>query len=57
MCVNIRDRILNEFNSSTLDAVGPIGEDQGMNVLKEMNNLEADHEAIVKSLAPNLNFL
>jgi hypothetical protein len=32
--------------------VGPLGGDHGMVVLKEMNDLEADHEEFVKSLAP-----
>ena len=34
-----RDRILSDFNQSTLDPVGPLGGDQGMNVLSEMNEM------------------
>ena len=36
-----RNRILNDFNQSTLDDVGPVGgKDQGMKVLEEMNELQ-----------------
>jgi hypothetical protein len=36
-----RDRVLNEFNTSTLDDVGPVaGRDQELKVLKEMNDLQ-----------------
>jgi hypothetical protein len=35
-----------------LDPVGPGGGDQGMAVLKDMNELEAGHDEFVKSLAP-----
>jgi hypothetical protein len=34
-----RDRILGEFNASTLDSVGPVAVDLGMKVLEEMNEL------------------
>jgi hypothetical protein len=44
-------RVLVDFNASTLDPVGPVGGDQYMAVLKDMNELEVDHEEFVKSLA------
>jgi hypothetical protein len=47
-----RDRVLNDFNQSTLDPVGPVGGEQGMSVLKDMNELEAGHDEFVKSMAP-----
>ena len=50
-----RDKILDEFNCSTLDDVGPLGGDPGMAVLKDMNDLEAGHEEFVKSLAPRVD--
>jgi hypothetical protein len=34
-----RDQILKEFNSSTLDDVGPVGGDKGENFLKELNEM------------------
>jgi len=34
-----RDRILDEFNRSTFDDVGPVGGEQAMKVLSEMNDL------------------
>jgi hypothetical protein len=34
-----RDGILNEFNRSTLDDVGPFGGDQEIKVLKELNEM------------------
>jgi hypothetical protein len=37
--VQRRDRVLGEFNASTLDNVGPMQGDQGMKVLSEMNDL------------------
>ena len=37
----IRDKILQEFNQSTLDPVEPVGKpDQQMRVLKEMNEIQ-----------------
>lgn len=51
------DRILEEFNKSTLDDVSPLGQDRGMSVLKDMNALEADHDEFVKSLAPSVDAL
>ena len=50
-----RDKILNEVNRSTLDDVEPLGDDQGMTVLKEMNELETGHNEFVKTLAPILS--
>jgi hypothetical protein len=53
-----RDRVLDQFNQSTLDDVGPIGgAEQGMKVLSEMNSLSDDHEAFVKSLMPTIDVL
>jgi hypothetical protein len=46
-----RDRVLGEFNRTSLDEVGPIG-GQGMRVLQEMNSLVDDHNEFVKSMAP-----
>ena len=34
-----RDGALNEFNRDNLDAVGPLGGEEGMKVLSEMNEL------------------
>jgi hypothetical protein len=50
-----RERFLSDFNASTLDDVGPVGGDQSMAVLKEMNELEAGHDDFVKSLAPRVD--
>ncbi len=39
---SIRDKVLQEFNTSTLDDVGPVaGGDQEIKMLKEMNELES----------------
>jgi hypothetical protein len=38
-----------------LSDLGQVGGDQGMAVLKEMNKLEAVHDAFVKSLAPRVD--
>lgn len=45
-----RDRILREFNASTLDNVGPMKGDQGMKVLSEMNSLTDEHDQFARSL-------
>lgn len=50
-----RERIVDEFNRENLDDVGPLGGDQGMKVLNEMNELVDDHDEFVKSLAPRVN--
>ena len=42
-------RVRDEFNRSTLDDVGPVGGEQGMRVLREMNESKK-HEGFVKSL-------
>ena len=34
-----RDRILSDFNASTLDDVGPVGGDKGETFLKELNEM------------------
>jgi hypothetical protein len=44
-------RKLSDFNTSTLDPVGPLGGDQGMKDLGEMNELADKHEEFVESLA------
>jgi hypothetical protein len=49
------DRILKEFNQSTLDDVGPLGDDQTMAVLNDMNQLQSEHDQFVKSLASRLH--
>jgi hypothetical protein len=35
-----RDRVLDEFNRSTLDDVGPLGGDKGEKFLKELNVMQ-----------------
>jgi hypothetical protein len=50
----VRDRIQDEINRDNTPDVGPVGGDQGMAVLKEMNDLEAWHDEFIKSLAPSL---
>jgi hypothetical protein len=52
-----KDRILSDFNQSTLDPVGPLGGEQGTKLLSEMNSLVDEHEEFVKSLTPKLNVL
>ncbi len=47
--------VLIDFNQSSLDPVGPVGGDQGMAVLKDMNNLEEGHDEFVKSLSPKVD--
>jgi hypothetical protein len=36
----VRDRILDEFNRSILDDVGPVGGDKGETFLKELNEMQ-----------------
>ena len=50
-----RGRVLGEFNASTLDSVGPVGGDQGMKVLCEMNSLVDEHEQFLKYLIPRVD--
>ena len=40
------DRILDEFNRSTLDDVGPVRGLKGMKVLSEMNELGAQEDEV-----------
>jgi hypothetical protein len=47
----MRDRILDEFNSDNSPDVKPLRGDQGLAVLKDMNDLESGHEEFAKSLA------
>jgi hypothetical protein len=47
-------RVRGEMNS-TLDPVGPI--DQGMAVLKEMNDLDQEHDEHIQDIGPKLNVL
>jgi hypothetical protein len=50
-----RDRILNEFNRSTLDDVGPIERrEQGMRVLQEMNELGEAEEQTFRDSMPRI---
>jgi len=44
----LREKMLDEFNQSSLDGVGPVGGQQGTKILQEMNSL------VVKSLAPHI---
>ena len=45
-----RDRVLDEFNRSTLDDVGPIGGDKGEKFLKELNEMaDLERDAELKS--------
>jgi hypothetical protein len=46
-----RDKVLDDFNRSTLDAAGPVGGEEGTRVLQDMNDLEAGHDEFLKSLA------
>jgi len=39
-----RNLVLGELNASTMDDVGPVGGDQGMTVLKDMNDIESEHD-------------
>lgn len=48
-----RDQVLEEFNASTLDPVGPL--DQTLSLLNEMDELEAGHDDFVKSLLPSVD--
>jgi hypothetical protein len=49
-----RSRLLDSLNKSTLDDVGPVGGDQSMAVLNDMNEVEVDHEEFLKSLLPRV---
>ena len=52
-----REQILDEFNRENLDDVGPLGGDQSMAVLNEMNELEDGLDEFVKSLGPRVHVL
>jgi uncharacterized protein YfeS len=52
-----REKVLAEFNRDQMDDVGPLGGDQGIAVLKEMNDLEVGHDEVVKSLAPRADVM
>ena len=52
-----REKVLSEFNQATLDDVHPLGGDQGIAVLNDMNELQSDHDEFVKGLAPSVNVL
>ena len=49
-----RDRVLDDFNQSTLDDVGPIGVDQGMAVLKPTNDLGQREEQMIRESFPKV---
>lgn len=51
----LREKVLEEFNRSTLDDMGPMGGEQGTELTSEMNSRFDDHEEFVKSLAPSVN--
>jgi hypothetical protein len=50
-------RVPVNFNTSTLDDVGPLGGDQGMKILSEINELADQHEEFVKSLTPRVDMV
>lgn len=49
-----RDRILEEFNASTLDGVRPMGGGQGMAVMIDMNDLGEQQEQIIRESIPKV---
>jgi uncharacterized protein YfeS len=49
-----RDKILGEFNWENLDDVRPMGGDQGMAVLKDMNDLGQQQEQIIRESFPKV---
>ena len=52
-----RDQLLEEFNRSTLDDVGPLEHGQEMKVLQEMNELGKEQEKIIRDGVPKVNVL
>jgi hypothetical protein len=50
-------RILDDFNASTLDPVGPVGADLAIGVLSEMSSLSGNRDLFVWSLMPKLDTL
>jgi len=51
------DRILDNFMRDNTPDVKPLGRDQSVAVLKDMNELEEGHDAFVRSLAPGVDVL
>lgn len=50
-----RERVLNDFNQSTIDPVGPVGsQDQQMRVLNEMNELGEQQEQTIRASFPKV---
>ena len=45
-----RDRVLGEFNRLTLDEVGPVGGEQGMRVVQQMNEPRAQEDEIFRDV-------
>jgi uncharacterized protein YfeS len=52
-----RTRVLDSLNRFTLDDVGPYGADQGMAVLKDMNELQSGYEELLKSFGPRVDMM
>jgi len=52
-----RERVLDEFNRSTLDDVKALGGDQGMDVLKEMNELGEAQELTIRESVSRIDVL
>jgi hypothetical protein len=49
---------MSDFNRSTLDDVGPLGnQDQSMRVLGEMNELGEEQEQIIRAGMPRVSVL
>lgn len=49
--VSIRERVLQEFNASTLDDVGPVaGGEKESKLLQEMNQLDQEHDQYMQGL-------
>jgi hypothetical protein len=48
----VRERILDQFNQSTLDGAAPVGGggEKQSKFLKEMNEFEQDHDQFIESL-------
>jgi uncharacterized protein YfeS len=50
-----RERILRAMNMENMDDVGPLGGDQGMAVLKDMNELGEQQEQIIRESSPKVS--
>jgi hypothetical protein len=49
-----RERVLDQLNASTMDDVGPVGgQEQGMKVLSDMNDLDQQFEKHIESRRPH----